>query len=103
MDAPAVPHPVITERGVCDRGSGNRLVCTLPVHHLPAIKQKLDRLFRVSYAYNTPREYVALHLDDAEAMLVNAAAPYHAGLTVDSYRKAAKQALRELKTFFNLS
>jgi len=73
---PPVPHPVVRESDVAGVVGRPRLVCSLPVHFLPEIRSALCSRFQVSFCYNLPREAVTVLLPDAEALLVNGAAPY---------------------------
>jgi len=71
-----IPRPRITEAGTANPDAPLHLVCSLPVHYLPEIRTELERLFRVSYCYNRPRDQLLSLLPSADALLVNAAAPY---------------------------
>lgn len=73
---PPVPKPVVRETDIVAGAGRPRLVCSLPVHFLPEIRRELSDLFQVSFCYNVPREAVTPLLPDAEALLVNGAAPY---------------------------
>lgn len=71
-----VPQPVFRDIEEVNRGGGPHLVCSLPTHFLPEIRAELARHFHVSYCYNVGREYVETILPTAEALFVNAVAPY---------------------------
>ena len=72
----ATPKPRITQSGTVNPDAPLHLVCSLPVHYLPEIKAELERSFRVSYCYNMPLSHVETLLPTADALFVNAAAPY---------------------------